>query len=54
MDGRFCPDFAGKDEDNADLARANLGRNFARQARIKDAYDPGNMFRFKQIIPPAA
>lgn len=54
LDGRLYLNFAGQDEDSADLTRAALGRNFARLARIKAAYDPGNLFRFNQNVPPAA
>ncbi len=54
MDGRLYLNFAGQDEDSADLTRAALGRNFVRLAQIKATYDPGNMFRFNQNIPPQA
>lgn len=54
MDGRLYLNFAGQDEDSAELTQSALGRNFARLAMIKAVYDPGNMFRFNQNIPPAA
>jgi FAD/FMN-containing dehydrogenase len=52
--GRLYLNFAGQDEDSAALTRAALGPNFARLARIKAVYDPGNLFRFNQNIPPQA
>ncbi len=54
LDGRLYLNFAGQDEDSAELTRTALGRNFARLAKIKVSYDPGNMFCFNQNIPPAA
>lgn len=53
QEGRLYLNFAGQDEDSAELTRSALGRNFARLSRIKASYDPGNMFRFNQNIPPA-
>lgn len=52
--GRLYLNFAGQDEDSADLTRDALGRTYARLARIKAKWDPGNMFRFNQNILPEA
>src|SRR5690606_35708982 len=43
--------FLMADEDDARV-RAAYGPNYARLARIKAAYDPGNLFRVDQNIPP--
>ena len=53
-EGRLYLNFAGQDEDSAALTRDAFGRNFARLAAIKAKYDPSNMFRFNQNIPPAS
>jgi FAD/FMN-containing dehydrogenase len=51
-DGRLYLNFAGQDDDSAELTRDAFGRNYARLSAIKRQYDPGNMFRFNQNIPP--
>lgn len=52
--GRIYLNFPGLDEDGQALTRDAFGRNFARLAGIKRRYDPNNMFRFNQNIPPAS
>jgi FAD/FMN-containing dehydrogenase len=51
--GRLYLNFPGLDADSDELTRAALGPNFARLAEIKAKYDPTNMFRFNQNIPPS-
>jgi FAD/FMN-containing dehydrogenase len=46
--------FAGLGEEGADLVRASYGANYERLARVKAAYDPTNLFRVNQNIPPAS
>jgi len=41
-------------EDDKDKAAANFGRSYPRLRKIKAKYDPANVFRFNQNIPPAA
>jgi FAD/FMN-containing dehydrogenase len=41
-------------EEGQERVRASYGDNFDRLARIKAAYDPGNLFRVNQNIQPAA
>lgn len=50
---RIYLNFPGHGEDAA-LTRRAFGRNYERLAAIKAKYDPGNMFRFNQNIPPAS
>ncbi len=52
-EGRLYLNFAGQDEDSAALTRDALGKNYARLARIKAAYDPDNIFRFNQNVHPS-
>jgi len=40
-------------EDDQGRIRANYGTNYDRLASIKKTYDPGNLFRINQNIPPA-
>ncbi|MFT3989018.1 FAD-binding oxidoreductase [Aestuariivirga sp.] len=49
---RLYLNFAGQDEDSAALTQDAFGRNFTRLSQIKAKYDPTNMFRFNQNIPP--
>jgi hypothetical protein len=48
--GGVFPNFP--DPDLPDWARAYHGANYARLIRIKARYDPDNLFRFHQSIPP--
>ena len=45
--------FSGVGENTEDLVKAAYGPNFARLSRIKKRYDPQNLFRVNQNIPPA-
>ncbi|HUP05209.1 MAG TPA: FAD-binding oxidoreductase [Bryobacteraceae bacterium] len=40
-------------EEGASRVEATYGANFARLRKVKKAYDPGNLFRVNQNIPPA-
>ena len=51
-DRRLYLNFAGQDDDSAELTRNAFGRNYARLAQIKRTYDPRNLFRFNQNIEP--
>ena len=51
-EGRLYLNFAGLDDDSDELTRNAFGKNYARLAQIKKAYDPKNMFRFNQNISP--
>ena len=39
--------------DDEDRARAAYGANYERLARLKKRYDPTNLFRMNQNVPPA-
>jgi len=50
--GRAYLNFTGHGEDGAALTRASFGANYQRLVSIKTKYDPDNLFRFNQNIPP--
>jgi len=52
--GRIYLNFAGHGEDNEELTRRTFGPNYERLAAVKRRYDPMNVFRFNQNIPPAS
>ncbi len=52
--GRAYLNFVGLGEDGEPLIRRSYGPNYERLSEIKRRYDPGNIFRFNQNIPPAA
>ncbi len=41
------------DDEAHDRIQATYGPNFARLGRVKATYDPRNLFRVNQNIPPA-
>jgi FAD/FMN-containing dehydrogenase len=51
--GRAYLNFAGLGEDGEGLVRRSYGSNFERLAQVKQRYDPANLFRSNQNIPPA-
>lgn len=51
--GRIYLNFPGLGEEGEDLLRKTCGDKFARLEAIKQAYDPGNVFRFNQNLSPA-
>jgi FAD/FMN-containing dehydrogenase len=50
--GGVYPNFP--DPELRDWARAYHGDNYHRLVRVKGRYDPGNVFRFHQSVPPVA
>jgi FAD/FMN-containing dehydrogenase len=50
--GRIYLNFPGFGEDSRDLVASSYGDNYARLKAIKRKFDPGNVFRFNQNIPP--
>jgi FAD/FMN-containing dehydrogenase len=52
-DGKTYFNFPGLLEENDTAVRSSYGANYSRLARIKAAYDPGNVFRLNQNIVPA-
>jgi FAD/FMN-containing dehydrogenase len=52
--GRMYLNFPGHGEDGEALVRSTFGANYGRLRAIKQKYDPANMFRFNQNIPPQA
>jgi FAD/FMN-containing dehydrogenase len=51
--GRIYLNFPGLGEEGDALVRRAFGDNFDRLAQLKKRYDPDNLFRFNQNIPPA-
>jgi len=52
-DGKTYFNFPGLLEEGDAAVRDSYGPNHARLARIKAAYDPENVFRLNQNIPPS-
>ena len=48
--GKINPNFSGAGEDNERFVRAAFGDHYQRLAKVKQAYDPTNMFRLNQNI----
>lgn len=51
-EGRIYLNFPGCGEEGEELVRRAYGRNHARLKKIKEKYDPKNVFRFNQNIVP--
>ena len=54
LPGRLYLNFAGHDEEGAALNQRAFGDNWQRLVRLKTKYDPANLFRHNQNIPPSA
>ena len=52
--GGMYLNFPGLGEEGEELVRTGYGPNYARLAALRARYDPGNLFRTNQNIPPAA
>ena len=52
--GGMYLNFAGLGEEKEALVRAAYGGNYERLVALKTKYDPGNLFRMNQNIPPAS
>jgi len=52
LEGAY-PNFMMDDEGEARV-KASYGDNYARLSALKKKYDPANLFRVNQNIPPAA
>ena len=50
--GSLYVNFSGFGEEGEVLVRAIYGENYERLARVKQQYDPGNLFRLNQNIKP--
>jgi len=53
-DGSRYLNFAGFQEEGAELVRQAYGNQFERLAMLKKKYDPTNLFRLNQHIVPGA
>ncbi len=51
--GSLYVNFSGFGEEGEQLVRAIYGENYGRLARLKQQYDPGNLFRLNQNIRPS-
>ena len=45
--------FSGDEEIGGDLRSAAFGTNLSRLTQVKDRFDPGNLFRLNNNIPPS-
>jgi hypothetical protein len=45
--------FSGDEEIGGDLRAAAFGTNLRRLTQVKDRFDPGNLFRLNNNIPPS-
>ena len=52
--GKINANFSGAGEDNERFVRAAFGDHYQRLAKVKQAYDPTNMFRLNQNISVVA
>ena len=52
--GKINANFSGAGEDNERFVRAAYGDHYPRLAKVKQAYDPTNMFRLNQNISVVA